>query len=120
VIVACALIFGLAFGSFVNAAVDRIPRGQSLHGRSRCDACGRQLRLLELIPVVSYVALRGQCSGCKSRIGFRNPCVEALCAFGYAAAFLSLPLPAAFAVCVAATAAIIAAGAIFEKRGLTR
>lgn len=118
--IAFAFLFGLAFGSFVNAAVDRIPRGQSLHGRSRCDTCGRQLRLLELIPIVSYIALRGRCATCQDPIGLRSPCIEALCAFGYAAAFQSLPASLAFAVCTSFTAVVIATGVLVRKRGLDR
>jgi leader peptidase (prepilin peptidase)/N-methyltransferase len=45
--------------------------------RSACPACGRAIRAWENIPVLSYVALRGRCAGCKARISPRYPLVEA-------------------------------------------
>lgn len=46
--------------------------------RSACPACGRPIRAIENIPVLSYLALRGRCAGCKTRISPRYPVVEAL------------------------------------------
>lgn len=46
--------------------------------RSRCQACGHQLRWFENIPVLSYLALRGKCSSCKASISLRYPAVELL------------------------------------------
>lgn len=69
---------GLAVGSFLNVVIDRIPRGQSVvHPRSRCPACRRDLAARELIPVVSYLMLRGRCRTCRTRIPVRVPLVEA-------------------------------------------
>jgi leader peptidase (prepilin peptidase)/N-methyltransferase len=112
-----AAVFGLAFGSFVNAAIDRIPRGRSLNGRSQCDACGRTLRAPELVPVVSYIVLRGRCGSCRAPIGARAPFIEAATGAAFTAAFWSLAAPAAVAVCAAFVAVAIAAGVIVEKRG---
>lgn len=67
-------------GSFGNVVVDRLPRGESLLGRSRCDGCGRTLSPLELVPVVSWFALRGKCRSCGARIPARVPFVEAFSA----------------------------------------
>lgn len=70
-------LFGLLLGSFLNLSIDRLPRGESiLTGRSRCDACGHTLGPLDLIPVVSYLALRGRCRYCNGRIPIRVPLVE--------------------------------------------
>lgn len=66
--IAVAFLFGLVFGSFVGACVARIPEGQSIVPRSHCDSCGHALSFLDLIPIVSYVALRGRCRYCHSRI----------------------------------------------------
>ena len=46
--------------------------------RSACPACGRPVRAVENIPVLSYLALRGRCAGCKAKISLRYPVVEAL------------------------------------------
>ncbi len=116
--VAYAFVFGLAFGSFVNAAVDRIPRGHSLNGRSCCDACGRSLSAVELIPIVSYIALKGRCLGCHASIGVRSPAVEGVCGLAFAAAFAALAAPQAVLACVAFVGVAILAGVVIEKRGV--
>jgi prepilin signal peptidase PulO-like enzyme (type II secretory pathway) len=81
---AIAALFGLAFGSFLNAALDRLPRRQSLLGRSRCEVCARVLGPHELVPVLSYAAQRGRCRGCGSSIGLRTPLLEIVCAGAFA------------------------------------
>ena len=69
---------GLAVGSFLNVCIDRLPAAQSLlRPRSRCDACGTPLTTRDLIPVVSYVLLRGRCRQCSATIPLRTPLVEA-------------------------------------------
>lgn len=72
-----AFLVGLLMGSFVNVIVDRVPRRRSvLVGRSRCEQCGRALGVLELMPVLSYLFLRGRCRTCHRPIGWRTPVVE--------------------------------------------
>lgn len=70
------LIFGLVIGSFLNALTWRLPRKQSLRGRSRCVHCGRILLFEELVPVLSFIFLKGKCRGCGRRIAWRYPAVE--------------------------------------------
>ncbi|HLC01633.1 MAG TPA: prepilin peptidase [Anaerolineales bacterium] len=68
---------GAAIGSFLNVCIDRLPRGASVvTPPSSCDACGRRLTALELIPVISYLALRGRCRTCGKPISPRSPIVE--------------------------------------------
>ncbi len=56
-------------GSFLAVLVRRLPRGESVvRPRSHCEACGRVLGVAELIPVLSFAALRGRCAGCGSPI----------------------------------------------------
>lgn len=70
-------LVGLAVGSFLNVVIDRVPRGQSLlRPRSRCPACQRELSVLEMIPVLSFAALRGRCRTCGTAIPIRVPLVE--------------------------------------------
>jgi len=72
-------LFGIILGSFLNVCIDRIPRGKSLlMGRSHCDTCGRSLAILDLIPIASYLWLRGRCRYCGARIPPRVPAVEIL------------------------------------------
>jgi leader peptidase (prepilin peptidase)/N-methyltransferase len=113
---AFAIVFGLVIGSFVNVVAYRLPimlerawrleiseaTGQPAGAdglptrynlcvpRSACPHCGHVLRAYENIPLLSYIALRGRCSACRTRISARYPLVEfvsAALAAGALAAF---------------------------------
>ena len=57
----------------------RVPRGESIVSPSSyCYTCGHSLRAWELIPIVSFLIQKGQCSNCEARISWRYPAVEAL------------------------------------------
>lgn len=72
-------IFGLAIGSFVNVVVMRTLREEDfLRGRSKCDHCGRILKWYEMIPLLSYIILRGRCRTCHQEIDIMHPVVELL------------------------------------------
>ena len=75
-----ALIFGflgMAIGSFLNVCIDRLPKGESIVSPpSQCDACGRRLAAIDLIPVISYLLYRGRCRYCQSLIPHRYLWVE--------------------------------------------
>ncbi len=75
-----AIIFGLigtAIGSFLNVCIDRLPERQSLlHPPSHCPACQRRIAIKDLIPVFSYLWLRGRCRYCRAPIPKRVPWVE--------------------------------------------
>lgn len=74
---AFVLIVGLIAGSFLNALIYRLPRAISINkGRSKCISCKEDLRARDLIPIISYLALLGKCSFCKSKIPFRYLIVE--------------------------------------------
>lgn len=104
----CAAVFlGLLVGSFLNVVIHRLPKMMEadwrqqcvefLHPeqaekeatapklkytlvvpRSACPACGHKITALENIPILSYLFLRGKCSGCGTAISVRYPMVEAL------------------------------------------
>ncbi len=62
-------IMGTLFGSFFSLAVYRLPIKQSImKGRSYCPKCNHKLGFLDLIPVLSYICLRGKCRYCKEKI----------------------------------------------------
>ncbi len=68
---------GLCVGSFLNVVIWRLPRGMSLmHPPSRCPRCGHWIRAWENIPLVSWLVLKGRCSGCHEPISIRYPLVE--------------------------------------------
>ena len=72
-------LVGLVVGSFLNVVIDRLPRGESLlFPSSRCDACGRGLSTRDLLPVLSYLMLRGKCRYCGVPVSWRLPLVELL------------------------------------------
>jgi len=60
--------FGAVIGSFLGVVIMRMNTGASLNGRSRCMSCATTLRWYELIPVFSYVYLRGRCRSCSAWI----------------------------------------------------
>lgn len=70
-------LFGLALGSFLNVVVDRLPRGKSIVTRaSHCEVCDTRLGILDLVPFLSFLALRGRCRHCGARIPAKLPAVE--------------------------------------------
>ena len=74
-----AVALGLAFGSFLNVVIYRLPRGESLsHPGSRCPGCGKPIRFFDNIPVFGWLLLRGKARCCKTPISVRYPLVEAL------------------------------------------
>jgi leader peptidase (prepilin peptidase)/N-methyltransferase len=102
-----ALAFGLCVGSFLNVVIHRLPKilergwreecaelaGQPLPAepaytlaapRSACPGCGHHIRPWENVPIASWLALRGKCSSCGTRISARYPLVEALAGIGAA------------------------------------
>jgi leader peptidase (prepilin peptidase) / N-methyltransferase len=63
-------LYGLLFGSFLTVVVDRVPRGASIvQPGSACGNCGLRLGVRDLVPVFSWLALRGKCRQCHTSIG---------------------------------------------------
>jgi prepilin signal peptidase PulO-like enzyme (type II secretory pathway) len=82
------VLVAMLSGSFINLAADRLPRGESLvRPRSHCRACGRQLNVIDLVPIAGYLVRGGRCASCGVAIGASSPAVEALCG-----AFMLAPL----------------------------
>lgn len=70
-------LLGLAVGSFLNVCIDRLPTGKSIvRLPSHCNSCDRALRPPDLVPLFSYLWLRGRCRYCSARIPIRLPIVE--------------------------------------------
>lgn len=69
-------------GSFLNVLIFRLDKkGGILTGRSECQKCLKQLAWYDLLPVLSFVLLRGKCRSCKNRISLVYPLVELISAF---------------------------------------
>ncbi len=74
-----AVALGLAFGSFVNVVIYRVPRDMSLvRPSSTCPGCGKPIKVYDNIPLFGYLFLLGRTRCCKTRIHPRYPLVEAL------------------------------------------
>ena len=67
---------GLFFGSFLNVLADRLSMGKTMGGRSMCDSCMHVLSWNDLIPIVSFLILRGKCRYCKAPFSIQYPLVE--------------------------------------------
>lgn len=90
-------LMGAAVGSFLNVCIDRLPRGKSLlFPPSHCESCQHRLAPLDLIPVLSYLWLRGRCRYCGAAIPRGIPLVEGLTAAYFIAAFARFGLSATF------------------------
>ena len=77
---ASAIFFlGLAFGSFLNVCIYRLPLGLSVvTPRSACPRCKRQIAFYDNLPVLSWLILRGRCRHCEATISVRYLCIEVL------------------------------------------
>ncbi|OPX84910.1 MAG: Type 4 prepilin-like proteins leader peptide-processing enzyme [Pelotomaculum sp. PtaB.Bin104] len=68
---------GAIVGSFLNVCICRLPVGESLaYPSSHCEACGQGLRPVDLVPIFSFVFLRGRCRYCGCRIAWHYPVGE--------------------------------------------
>ncbi|HEX8641739.1 MAG TPA: prepilin peptidase [Allosphingosinicella sp.] len=90
------LTFGAIVGSFLATLLIRWPQGKSVvAGRSRCDSCGAPLGLRDLVPLLSYAALKGKCRRCGGRIDQRHFAVELGAASLGVIALIAHPVPLA-------------------------
>lgn len=75
-------VLGISWGSFLNVWIYRIPLGRSVAGgRSGCMTCKTSLGPLDLVPVFSFLFLRGKCRYCKTKLSWQYPAVELLVGF---------------------------------------
>ena len=90
ILFACALLLsGLAFGSFLNVCISRIPHdGSVVAPRSHCPKCAAPILWRDNIPLLSWLLLRGKCRACGARISLRYPAVELLTALSFVASYL--------------------------------
>lgn len=130
-------LFGICIGSFLNVVILRVPAGESIvTGPSHCMRCGRRLKWYEMVPVFSFLALRGRCAGCGEKISPQYPLIEAangllwvflfwhfgltwtaLCACGFVSCLLALSvidartgeIPVGINICIAVLAVCMTA-----------
>lgn len=102
-IIAVLAVLGLCLGSFVNALVWRLSEQAKtkkpskelsiLHGRSMCPQCRHTLKALDLLPLLSWLALRGKCRYCGQPISAQYPLVEAATALLFIGSYTWWPNP---------------------------
>ena len=111
-------LFGICIGSFLNVVILRIPKHESILGigrskeekeeASHCMTCGAKIRPIDLIPVFSWIFLRGKCHSCGAKISCRYPIVESLNGIMYVLTFWVLDLNAkAIITCVVMSLLIV-------------
>ncbi len=97
-------VFGAIVGSFLNVIVFRLNTGRGVvRGRSRCDRCDRHLSCFELVPVFSFLALRGKCRTCKADLSFDHPFIELLTAIVFTLLYSRFVVEGGFTVVAWAT-----------------
>ncbi len=75
-IILLTFLLGLIIGSFLNVVICRLPKGEQINGRSRCPHCATKLTWFDLVPLLSFLALRGKCRHCRASISWQYPAVE--------------------------------------------
>lgn len=81
-------LYGIVLGSFLNVLIYRIPLKENIvTERSHCMKCGAKIQWYDLIPLVSFLLLRGRCRNCGSKISRQYPLIEAMNGFGYVLIF---------------------------------
>jgi len=130
-----AALGGLIIGSFLNVVIHRLPRilerqwqddAAAIRGeplmqggrynllmpRSHCPACSRTLRIRDLIPVASWLALRGRCAACEAPISVRYPIVELITAGLFMLCVIRFGTTPAALAAMALVATLVAAAVI--------
>ncbi len=69
-------VFGACLGSFGSVIISRVPLRKSIGGRSQCPQCRKQIGACDLIPILSFLLLRGMCRHCGKKISVRYPLLE--------------------------------------------
>ena len=87
------LVIGLCIGSFLNVCIYRIPREESIaYPSSHCTSCGYELKFYDLIPVFSYIFLKGRCRKCKEKVSHIYPTIEIINGLIYLILFIKFGL----------------------------
>ena len=93
IIILILFLYGIVIGSFINVLIYRVPKKENIvTKRSHCMECGYQLKWYDLIPIFSYLFLRGRCRKCGARISVQYPIIEAVNGILYVLLFLKYRL----------------------------
>lgn len=113
IIIASIIVIGMAWGSFLNVVIYRLPRKISLvFPRSTCPQCQQQIKFYHNIPILSYLFLGGKCRNCKTRIPFSYFLVEIITPVSFWLLFTHFGLQAHFFTALVFVSALIILGFI--------
>ncbi len=103
-----SFVFGLVIGSFLNVCIIRIPKHENITTtRSHCMNCGNVIGWYDLVPVISFLLLRGKCRNCGAKLSVQYPIIELLNGFVYVLIFALNGLNIKSALIMALTSALI-------------
>lgn len=107
------ITYGVIIGSFLNVCIYRIPEKESVVVvRSHCMSCGKQLKWYDLVPLVSFLVLRGKCRYCRAKLSWQYPAVEALNGILYGIIVIANGFNAVSVLYCLATSALLALAVI--------
>lgn len=85
----CLFLIGAILASFYGVVATRLPRGKSIiTPRSHCENCNHTLAWYELVPILSFLFLRGKCKECKKKLPLYEPLMELICGLLFMGAYL--------------------------------
>jgi leader peptidase (prepilin peptidase)/N-methyltransferase len=114
---AFVFLTGAAVGSFLNVCISRWPLNLSVvRPRSRCPRCERAITWYENLPILSWIALRGRCRGCRLPISIQYPAVELGIALLWVAAFAAFPTDWFLALRVAVFSTVLVGIAVTDLK----
>ena len=116
------LIFGTLIGSFLNVCIYRISRKESIvFGASHCTKCGNRIKWYDLIPIISYLILRGKCRVCKEKISLQYPLIELTNGLAYFGLYYFLNFGIPFVVsCIVFSTLLVTAMIVFTKEKINK
>ena len=105
------VLFGILIGSFLNVCIYRIPKHENITTtRSHCMSCGNVIRWYDLVPVISFLLLRGKCRDCGAKLSIQYPIIELLNGLLYCLVFAVMgPTIKSVLICALTSALIVIA-----------
>ena len=93
ILIVFTFILGTALGSFISVLNDRIIRNRKsiVFGRSACPKCKKRLTARDLVPLFSYIILKGKCRHCGKKISAHYPALEVITGLAFVSMFLYFP-----------------------------